>query len=387
MKLSMRISTIAALALAMTIASACSSDSKESKPVDSSSTTAASAYSTSLKGVCPDPIVVQTNWYPEPEHGFMYQLIGPNGKIDADKFTYTGPLGSTGVNLEIRGGGPAVGFQQVSSVMSQDDSILLGFVTTDAAVGFSKSNPTMSVFSPHEKNPQIWMWGNPEWNFKSSAEIGEAGVPVLAFGGSPYVDVFIQRGWLKKDQVDTSYKGAPDRFVAADGKVVQQGFVTQEPYFYENVLDAWKKPVKYLLLDKEYPVYDSAVSIRTDKLDANKECLKKLVPLMQQSSIDYLKDPKPINDMLVKYIGQVKGGGFTLSEGGAAYSAETLKKLGIVSNGADGVMGSFEDSRVENLIKELVPVYEAQGKQPKSGLQPSDIVTNEFLDKKIALSN
>ena len=31
------------------------------------------------------------------------------------------------------------------------------------------------------------------------------------------------------------------------------------------------------------------------------------------------------------------------------------------------------------------PVFTARGKAPKSGLQPSDLITNEFLDKSLKL--
>ncbi|MBV9582057.1 MAG: hypothetical protein JO057_26035, partial [Chloroflexi bacterium] len=100
-------------------------------PIAGTSSAGAPVAAGSLKGVCPDNVVVQTNWWPEPDHGFLYQLIGPNGTIDTDKNTYSGPLGNTGVNLEVRAGGPAIGFQQVTAQMYTDDSILLGMAGTD----------------------------------------------------------------------------------------------------------------------------------------------------------------------------------------------------------------------------------------------------------------
>src|SRR5919198_2629390 len=204
--------------------------------------------STSLKGTCPDTIVVQTNWWPEPDHGFLYQLVGPNGTIDTNKNTYSGPLGSTDVNVEIRAGGPAIGFQLVTAHMHQDDNILLGMLGTDEQIGSSANQPTIAVFAWYAKNPQIFFWGNPDWNFASSAEIGRSGATVLAFSGAPFVDVLEGKGQLNKSQVDNSYTGDPARFVAADGNIVSQGFVTAEPYIYEHEVQGWMKPVKFLLL-------------------------------------------------------------------------------------------------------------------------------------------
>ncbi len=103
-----------ALCLALT-AAACSSNS--SKTGGSSNAPAASGAQ-SLKGVCPNPVVVQTDWWPEPEHGGTYQLLGAGYKVDANKKRVTGPLVTqgkdTGVQIEVRAGGPAIGFQQTS---------------------------------------------------------------------------------------------------------------------------------------------------------------------------------------------------------------------------------------------------------------------------------
>src|SRR6059058_1135184 len=106
-------------------------------PSPSAVAAAAPVAAGSLKGVCPDTVVFQTNWWPEPDHGFLYQMVGPNGTIDTNKNTYSGPIGNTGVNAEIRAGGPAIGFQQVTAQEYSDDSILLGMVGTDEQIGNS----------------------------------------------------------------------------------------------------------------------------------------------------------------------------------------------------------------------------------------------------------
>ena len=345
---------------------------------------AAPAAAASLKGVCPDNIVFQTNWWPEPDHGFLYQLIGPNGTIDTNKNTYSGPLGTTGVNVEIRAGGPAIGFQLVTAQMYQDDSILLGMMGTDEQIGASANQPTRAVFAWYEKNPQIFFWGNPEWNFTSVADIGKSGATVLVFSGAPYVDVLEGKGLLNKSQVDSSYTGDPARFVAADGNLVSQGFVTAEPYIYEHEVQGWMKPVKFLLLDREVPIYQDTMVIRADKLEANRACLQQLVPMMQRAAVDYIRNPGPINNVFVDYTARIKGG-TQISAAGAADAVEKMRSLGIVSNGTDGVYGSYDTSRVQSLIADYGPVFAAAGKTPKANLQPSDIFTNEFLDKNVKL--
>jgi hypothetical protein len=352
--------------------------------VAGTSPAAAAVTAGSLKGVCPDTVVVQTNWWPEPDHGFLYQLIGPNGTIDTNKNAYIGPLGNTGVNAEIRAGGPAIGFQQVTAQMYSDDSILLGMAATDEAIQNSASQPTKGVFAWYARNPQIFFWGNPDWDFQTVSDIGKNGATVLAFSPATFVDVLVGKGALNKSQVDESYTGDPSRFVAADGNIVSQGFITSEPYIYENEVQGWKKPVKFLLLDKEVPIYQDDMAIRTDKLEANRACLQKLVPLMQQSAIDYVKNPVPINNMIVDYTSRIKGG-TQISAAGAADAVQRMLRYGIVGNGTDGVYGSYDTAQVQQLINDFGPVFVSRGKPPKEGLQPSDLFTNEFLDKNIHL--
>jgi hypothetical protein len=374
----------AALGLALASCSDDSSGETSASATPTATTTAEARYNTPLKGVCPDKVIVQTNWWPEPDHGGTYQLLGSNPTIDAAKNRVTGPLGGTGVQLEIRAGGPALGFQQVSSLLAQDDDILLGYVGTDEAVENSGGHPSVAVFSTYEKNPQVWIWGNPEWDYKNTADIGKSGVTVQVFDGASYLEVFKREGLLKESQLDTSYHGTPERFVAEDGKIVIQGFVTNEPYALEHDVKQWAKPVKYLLVE-EYPVYQSALSVRADKLDANKACLEKLVPLFQAAQRDYVADPGPTNKFLLEYLGKLQTGGFTLSEGLVADASKKQKELGLIANGKDGVLGSFEDARVQTMIDRLVPVFDAKGTKPKPGLKPADLVTNEFLDKSISL--
>ncbi|SBW17068.1 hypothetical protein FDG2_0048 [Candidatus Protofrankia californiensis] len=379
---------IGAAAVAVTVAACSSSDGGSATGPTATvggGPGAASQYTTPLKGVCPDTVVVQTSWWPEADQGFTYQLLGPKPTIDADHNRVVGPLGATGVRLEIRSGGPAAGYQQPSALMAQDDQILLGYVGTDEAIQNSGKIPTVAVFSSYDRNPEVFLWGNPDWNFTSIGDIGQSGAKVLAYAGAADIDLFERQGLLKKSQVDTSYQGSPDRFVAADGKVVQQGFVTNEVYHLEHDVQAWNKPVKYLLVDA-YPIYQSALAIRVDKLEANRACLAKLVPLFQRAQRDYITTPGPTNQMLLDAISKMHTAGFSLSPGLLTYANQTQRNLKLIANGTDGILGSFDNARVQKLIDDLVPLYTDKGTNPKTGLTTTDVVTNQFLDKSVSLN-
>src|SRR5439155_9689985 len=117
-----------------------------------------SVYDVSLKGICPDKIVLQTDWFPEPEHGGAYNLIGPGGTIDAGKGTYTGPLRNTGIQMEIRAGGPFIGFSSPTAQMYSDSSIFVAFADTGDQIRSYGKLPAIGVVAPLEIGPQMLMY-------------------------------------------------------------------------------------------------------------------------------------------------------------------------------------------------------------------------------------
>ncbi len=363
---------------------------------DSSSDTTApagdapAAGAIDLSGVCPAKVILQTDWNPESEHGMLYQLIGPGYEVDTEKVAVRGDLVAngqpTGVQVEVRPGGPAVGYQQVTALLYQDPEIMLGFTSTDEAVSNSVEKPTKAVFAPFNINPQIIMWDPATYpDAKTIADLKEPGVKVRYFDGAAYMDYFTANGILDKKQVDGTYDGTPASFVAAGGKDAQQGFGTAEPYFYEKVLKDWMKPVAYQYIhDAGWTAYASSLGGTPESLSKNAECLKKLVPVMQQALLDYVQSPDTTNAMILDAVNQFNNG-WVYDAGQAAASVEKQLADKLVANSPDGTLGSFDLQRVTDFIALATPVYETTGAKVKEGLTAEDIVTNEFIDPNIKL--
>jgi len=337
---------------------------------------------------CPDTVVIQTDWNPEAEHGWIYHMIGEGYEIDTETVAVRGPLvaggAETGVELEIRSGGPAIGFQTVTSQMYTDDSILLGYVYTDEAIQNAAEFPTVAVMAGMEKNPQMIMW-DPETypDVETIEDVGESGMTVRYFGGAAYMDYFTQTGILSTDQVDGSYDGTPANFVAAQGADGQQGFGSAEPYIYENEVADWAKPISYAYInDAGWENYAESIAIRADDLEANSECLTALVPIIQQSTVDYIADPDETNALIIEAV-ETFDNGWVYTEGVADYAVETMQADGLLSNGPDDTVGNFDLDRVTGLIEIAIPVYSALGAAPPEGLTAEDVVTNEFIDDSI----
>jgi len=344
-----------------------------------------------LAGVCPDPLVIQTDWNPESEQGYLYNLVGPGYTIDATKKRVTGPLVAagkdTGVKIEVRVGGPSVGYQPMPAVMYSDPSVHLGFATTDETLQFSAQQPLTAVIAPMETSPLAILWSpdvHPELH--TIADIGRSNTTVLYTKGAPYMDYLVSSGLLHKSQLDGSYDGSPDRFVSQRGQAALEGFVTAGPYRYQHEIKQWGKPLTgQLINDTGYPAYISAPSVRSRDRAKLAPCLKKLVPILQQSQVDFTRDPRPAITLILQLVDEYKTV-WVYSRSMAEFSAQQQIQRGIVSNGTDKTLGNFDPARVQRVIDIVEPIFAAQHKPIRAGVRPQDIVTNEFIDPKIGLS-
>jgi len=351
--------------------------------VDRSKSTGATP---ALKAVCGDKITIQTDWFPEPEHAAVYQLAGQNGTFDKAKGRYTGTIGSTGVKLEIRAGGPFTGFQQPISQLYQDPSITLGYVNSDEAIRSSKTLKTVAIVSPLEFSPQILMWNPQKLTIRSFKDIAASNAKVLVFEGGVWIDYLLGKGWVKQSQIDSSYDGSPARFITADGGIVQQAFVTSEPYDYQHVISQYGKPVAYLLLrNSGYVPYPESLAAKPDVVKRMAPCFKQLVPLIQKAEVAYMKNPGPTNAKLVDIVTQLDTF-WKLTPGGVAYNAATQKKLKLVQDGPDCTLGNFSMKRLQGVIDQLLPIYRSKNVDTfQEGLKASGVATNQFIDPKIGL--
>ena len=356
---------------------------------ESTDTTAAAATGT-LTGVCPDTVVIQTDWNPEAEHGFVYELVGDGYEVDAAGLRVTGPLVAsgvdTGVKVQVRAGGPAVGFNSPTSLMYSDPEIFLAFAATYSQVQNSSELPTVGVVAPWAINPQIVMWDPATYpDVKTIADLKAAGAKVRYFGGLAWMDYFIATGVLDEAQADASYDGTPANFVADGGKSAQQGFATSEPYYYENVLTDWGKPVAYQLIhDAGWTSYAQTLATTPENVEKYRDCLKLLVPMIQQAQVDFVADPTSTNAMILDLVAQYNNG-WLYDEGQAAASVQLALDNGLIANSPDGTLGSFDIPRVDDFLSIAVPILEGLGEKVKPGLSSADLVTNEFIDPAIAL--
>ncbi len=345
----------------------------------------AEAVAAGLSDVCPSPLVVQTDWFPESEHGAMYHLIGDDYVVDTENQTVTGSMvldgTELGIDFQVRTGGPAIGFAPVSSYMYTDDSIHLGYASTDAQILQWADAPLISVVAPLEKNPQMIMWDPGLPNVESIADLGAQNVTVNVFGGGVFPLVFVAQGIWNADQVDPSYDGSPARFVSEGGAIAQQGFASSEVYTYEHIYEEWGRPVAFQLLhDAGFQIYSQTIGVRPRDMESMRPCLERVVPIIQQAVVSYDASPDRANAIIVDAVEQYASF-WVYPPDLADFSVQAQRDFGLIGNGPDSTVGNMEIDRIQGVLDSILATDLAA--DVVDGLSAGDLFTNEFIDADI----
>lgn len=337
-----------------------------------------------LADVCASPVVVQTDWYPQAEHGGVYELLGDDYTVDAQNGSTTGSLvfqgTDTGVDLEIRAGGPFIESPVVTELFL-DDAITFGFVGSDVALSRYGEAPTLAVFNALVINPQVILWNASKHPAVSTiAEIAKEVSAVSVFGDRPYMRYLVSQGVVASDKVDTNYKGS---LMLATDDIAHQGFATSEPFRYANLESGAIDTAYQLVHDAGWTSYPQNLAINKLRLEALRPCLARLVPMMQQAQIDFVTSPDRTVATILDVVTQLDT---TWSQSAelANYAVATMKQLGIVGNGDTPTFGDFESPRLDDFIARAVPILREQGLAIPE-LAARDIATNEFLNPDISL--
>jgi len=356
---------------------------------------AKSRYTTPLADVCPSPFIIQKDWLAQAEQGPLYQLIGSGGEMTSGQ--YTGPLGSSGIDLTILEGGGGLGMgdgETAYSALYMGNSKAgvtphLGYQELDNAFIFSKRFPVVGVMAPLDIAPTVLLWDKATYpdGFKSIADLktfAESGK------GKIYVSttkrtfgLYLVEQGIPADVFVEGYRGDGENFVTNNGTWLNQGFVTSEVYKFEHG-NNWGKPIGYLNMnDLGYRNYTGMLSVATARMEELAPCLAKLVPLLQQATADYAKDPAEANKVIVDFnaAGHAASWWKTAPEL-MAYAAKTMVDTGIIGNGPNATIGDFDMDRVAEMLKLVKPRFDERA---DPDVKPDQVVTNRFIDPSIGL--
>jgi hypothetical protein len=130
------------------------------------------------------------------------------------------------------------------------------------------------------------------------------------------------------------------------------------------------------------------MAVATDKLAALTPCLRKLVPILQHSLVDYVTGPTEVDTMLADFNNKGLGAPFwhtPLALSTAATKIMVSDKL-VANTPGTASIGSFDLDQVNTVISDLVGVDQAAGiTSLNAEVTAADIATNQFIDPSVGL--
>lgn len=332
-----------------------------------------------LVDVCPERIVIQTSMLPGPDVGPLFALLGAEPEVDVLAASVAAPLvradgTEEDVTLEIRSGGPAVGFRPALELLDADPEILLAQTSTARALRLASSIPSVGVVSLTDRSRDVIIVDPATYpEIDSIDALRAAGIEVQHVTDDPFAAFLAGTGALDAAQLVPGFDGEPAAFVQSGGAITQQGDELVEPVLIPS-LPQWARPVVALdATASGWVDYDDSLVVRSADVAEQTECLGRLVPVVQEAISAYVQAPQATNAVMATTRAQ-----FTplprltveLMDAGVANGVET----GVFGDGADTTVGNFDTDRLEPFLEQLAPILEVDR------VEVGELVTNEFID-------
>jgi NitT/TauT family transport system substrate-binding protein len=271
------------------------------------------------------PLLLQTDWYPQPEHGGFYQA------------QLEGLYRAQGLDVTIDPGGPyVIAGSKVSLGRAQ-----FGLGSSDGVLtSVARGLPLVALAATMQQDPQALMVhaNSPVHTF---ADLEGHTVSVAA--SAPFFQYIVTRYHLH------NVRETPITFSVAnflqDPNYIQQCFVTSEPYFAEKA----GAQVRTLLISSSgYQPYRVLFTSRSFLRD-HPDIVQKFVRASVQGWQDYLRDPTQANAEIARL-------NPAISPGQMAFTVQTLKAGHFIDgdNTPDSHLGHFTAARWATTYQQLL---------------------------------
>ena len=288
-----------------------------------------------------------TDWRAEAEMGGYYEALA------------NGEYAKRGLKVTIIPGGPGVNVPQLVASGAVDMGIgSNAFIVMNLA---NEHVPVRAVAAFMQKDPQVLI-AHPDARIASLADM--KGHPILLSDASVtafWVWLRAKYGFTDDQVRKYTFNNAP---FLADKRLVQQGYLTSEPYTLEK--EAHIKPAVFLLADDGYPGYAGMVLASDKLIGADPAAVKAFVQASAAGWTSYLHgDPGPGDALILKDNPE-------MTPDVLAQARAKMVKYAIIDS-PDGV-GAMTDARWQAFFK----VASGQGVYPKT-LDPKGAYTLQFM--------
>jgi NitT/TauT family transport system substrate-binding protein len=221
-------------------------------------------------------VVLQSDWFPQAEHGGFYQALAK------------GFYRQAGLNVEIRPGGPGVGIKVPVATGDVDFGLNR---SDDVIMVASQGLPLVMVAAVFQRDPQALMVhaDSPVKTFKDLK-----GRAITASVGMTWIPFIQKKYGIKFDLKPNPYSIAG---FLAEKDTIQQCLVTNEPFFAQQQ----GVQVRTLsLADAGYDVYHTIIC-RRELVRLAPDVVRVFVNASIRGWRDYLDgDPTPAHEMILK---------------------------------------------------------------------------------------
>jgi NitT/TauT family transport system substrate-binding protein len=276
-----------------------------------------------------------TNWYAQAEHGGFYQALA------------TGLYRKEGLDVSIKMGGPQLNIMQLMAA-GQSDCVMGYDMQTFS--GWEQGIHSVTVAAAFQKDPSVLI-GHPGVVDKIEDIKGKT----LLIGAAANTTFW---PWLKANYKLDDTQKRPYTFniqpFIADKNVVQQGYLSSEPYAIEK--EAKFKPSVFLLSDYGWPPYSTTIVCMEQTLKERPKAVAAFVKASMAGWKSYLQgDPGPANVL-------IKKDNPTMSDDRIAVGIKLMNESGMVFGGdaARLGVGILTDERLDPGKVELKKTYTTQ---------------------------
>lgn len=315
-----------------------------------------------LADVCPATIVIQTAVQPGVAVGALYGLLGPDPAIEPMAQVVSAPLvrpdgTAEGVVLELRAGGPAVGFVNPIEIMRNDAAVSIAHASLPTTLAERSSLETTAVMSLTTRSHDAVVYDPTSYpSVVDWAGLRDTGVEIRHVTGAPVISYLEAQGVVTSDQLTPGFGGGPAGFVAAEGAIAQQGDLLVDPVLFPT-LAQWGKPVATLATaDAGWESLDDLLLVAADQQRISEACLGRLVPIIQAAIPAYLDQPTTTNELLARVrsaFNPLDRLTVELLDAGVASGIE-------LGGFGPGTVGGFDADVLESFLPQLAAVLDVE---------------------------
>ncbi len=303
-----------------------------------------------------DRLVFQTDWRAQAEHGGYYQAVA------------AGLYRKAGIECDIRQGGPSLNVGQLLLTGRVDMTMSNSF---EAFTYVREDAPFFTIASIFQKDPQILI-GHPDTGFDGFEDLKGRTLLIGSGGRVTYWPYLRKKFGLRDEQLRPyTFNMAP---FLADRNVVQQGFISSEPYSISKAIG--RMPPYLLIADAGFSAYQTTIAISRKLAGEKRDLIQRFVDATLEGWAQYLKGGPAIEaaNALIKKANP------ELTDDRIQYAIEVMKERGIVMSGdaLQGGIGAMTDARWQGFYQSMVDVEVL----PK-GLDVARAYTLDFVNKGI----